>query len=252
MPRLMSFWVVVSLVALDEVGLARRRALERALAEQVVHEGADVEADLRPQRLVVRLEHHPLEAAVEAFLEEERQAAHRDVLPLGGQLVGAVQRARAPRHVAVDGEGAQAVDRQRVERAVLRVGQPVVQPLHVHQAGLGAGRRLPDAARAVGAGIEAGDRPAGPDGAQPEVVERIGDLDAREVERGVAAAQRGVGVEPILDLGHVIDVVRRIHHEERPAPRAILRRRGDHGGRLEWPSARWRPRRPRCGGCTGC
>ena len=61
------------LVALDEVRLARRRALEGALAEQVLHEGADVEADLRPQRLVVRLEDHPLRAAIEALLDEQRQ-----------------------------------------------------------------------------------------------------------------------------------------------------------------------------------
>ena len=81
MPRSMSFWVVVSRVALDEVRVARRRALERALAEQVLHERADVEPDLRPQRLVVRLEHHPLRPAVEALFDVERQSPHRDVLP---------------------------------------------------------------------------------------------------------------------------------------------------------------------------
>src|SRR5207253_10655066 len=54
-------------VALDEVGFLRRTTLERALAEQPLHEGADVQADLRPQRFVVRLEHDPLRAAVEAL-----------------------------------------------------------------------------------------------------------------------------------------------------------------------------------------
>src|SRR4051794_19080952 len=54
-------------VALDEVGVTRRGALERALAEERLHEGADVEPDLHPQRLVVRLEHHPLSAAEQAF-----------------------------------------------------------------------------------------------------------------------------------------------------------------------------------------
>src|SRR5215212_929474 len=43
-------------VALDEVRLARARALERALSEQRLHERADVEPDLGPQRLVVALE----------------------------------------------------------------------------------------------------------------------------------------------------------------------------------------------------
>ena len=96
MPRLMSFCVVVSLVALHEVGFLRRLALEGALPEQVVHERADVEPDLRPERLVVRLEHHPLRAAVETFFEEERRAAHRNVFLFVGQPIGPAQRARAP------------------------------------------------------------------------------------------------------------------------------------------------------------
>ena len=37
--------------------------------------------------------------------------------------VGAVQRARAPDDVAVDREVAQAVDAERIQRAVLRIGQ---------------------------------------------------------------------------------------------------------------------------------
>ena len=73
MPRLMSFCVVVSLSHLTKYASLRRLALERALAEQVVHERADVEPDLRPQRLVVGLEHDPLGAAVEALLEEQRE-----------------------------------------------------------------------------------------------------------------------------------------------------------------------------------
>src|SRR5262245_32978065 len=61
-------------VALHEVGVARRGALERALAEQVLHERADVEADLGPQRFVVGLEHRPLQAVEEAVLDVERHA----------------------------------------------------------------------------------------------------------------------------------------------------------------------------------
>src|SRR5690349_25073400 len=52
-------------VAFDEIGLARRRALEGALAEHVLQEGAEIESDLRPQRLVIGLEHHPFGAAIE-------------------------------------------------------------------------------------------------------------------------------------------------------------------------------------------
>src|SRR5919106_193906 len=49
------------LVTFDEVGLARRASLECPLPEQIVHERADVEADRRPQRLVVRLEDDPFQ-----------------------------------------------------------------------------------------------------------------------------------------------------------------------------------------------
>src|SRR6185295_20253399 len=60
-------------VALDEVRILRRRALERALAEHSLHERADIEPHLGPERLVVRLEHDPLRAAVEALLEKQRE-----------------------------------------------------------------------------------------------------------------------------------------------------------------------------------
>ena len=98
-------------------------ALERALPEQVVHERADVEPDLRPQRLVVGLEDHPLEPLTEALLDEQRGPADRDVLPLARLLVGAVERPRAPDDVAVDRERAQDVDAERVELPVLEVGE---------------------------------------------------------------------------------------------------------------------------------
>src|SRR5262245_53282574 len=89
-------------IALHEVRLARGLSLERALAEEVLHEGAHVEPDLRPQRLVVGLEHHPLRPAEEALLEEEREAADGHVLPLGRERVRAVERPSAPHHGPVD------------------------------------------------------------------------------------------------------------------------------------------------------
>src|SRR5438309_1976749 len=53
-------------VALDEVGLLRRGTLEGALNEQRLHERADVEADLTPERSIVGLENSPLRSAVQA------------------------------------------------------------------------------------------------------------------------------------------------------------------------------------------
>ena len=59
-PESMSFCVVVSPSHLTKYACSRRGALERTLPEQIVHERADVQPDLRPQRLVVRFEDHPL------------------------------------------------------------------------------------------------------------------------------------------------------------------------------------------------
>src|SRR6476646_3843321 len=50
------------LVTFHEVGVPRGGPLERPLAEEAVHEDADVQADLGPERLVIRLEDDPLEA----------------------------------------------------------------------------------------------------------------------------------------------------------------------------------------------
>ena len=72
-------------------------------------------------------------------------------------LVGAAQRARAPHHAAAARERAQTVDAERIEHAVLAVGQLGVQSLHAVQRGVEARRRLPDAALGVGPGHDPGD-----------------------------------------------------------------------------------------------
>jgi len=68
-------------VAFDEAGLARRAPLEGALSEEVPHEGAHVEADLRPQRLVVGLD-HPLRSSEQALFDQQRESPRGHVLPL--------------------------------------------------------------------------------------------------------------------------------------------------------------------------
>src|SRR5690606_41506740 len=52
------------------------RALECALPEQVVHERSDREPDLRPQRLVVGLEHGELRAAVQDRKSTRLNSSH--------------------------------------------------------------------------------------------------------------------------------------------------------------------------------
>src|SRR5215213_971248 len=55
-------------IGLDEVCLARRLALKCTLSEQVVHERANIETNLCPERLVVWLEDHPLESTIKSLL----------------------------------------------------------------------------------------------------------------------------------------------------------------------------------------
>src|SRR3954467_1146724 len=65
-------------IALDEVRVLGCRTLERALSEERVHERADVQPELSPERLVVGLENDPLQAAVQAFFEVQGCSPHRD------------------------------------------------------------------------------------------------------------------------------------------------------------------------------
>ena len=91
-------------IAADEVRVRRRVTVEGPRPEQVVQERPDGLPDLLPQRLVVRLEHRPLQAALDALLEEERRAPHRHVLPLARRGIAGRERARAPHDRPPPGE----------------------------------------------------------------------------------------------------------------------------------------------------
>src|SRR5262249_52092567 len=154
-------------------------ALERAAAEEVMHERADVEADLGPERLVVGLEHHPLERLAEALLDEQRCAPDRHVLPLARPPGGSVEGPPPPDHVAVDRKRPQEVESERIELTVLQVRDLQRQRDTYELAVIGAGRRLPDATVGVDARVHTGDRAARPDCARSSLVQRIWDVDAR-------------------------------------------------------------------------
>ena len=64
-------------IALHEICVARSLALESSLAEQPIQESADIQTQLGPQRLIVRLENCPLRSAIERLLEKQREAPHR-------------------------------------------------------------------------------------------------------------------------------------------------------------------------------
>jgi hypothetical protein len=72
------------LAAANEVGGLGRRPGERALLEHVLQEGRDLSSDQGPCRFVVRLEHRPLQPAMQALLDEQGRPADRDVPPISG------------------------------------------------------------------------------------------------------------------------------------------------------------------------
>src|SRR6266481_501982 len=72
-------WVGFS-VAFHVERLLRRQPEERSRAPHVGQKRADVEPDLAPQRVVVRLEHDPLSALVDRFTQEEEEPSDADVL----------------------------------------------------------------------------------------------------------------------------------------------------------------------------
>src|SRR5437762_9188463 len=68
-------------VALHVERLFRRLAHQRSGVVDAEQEGADVAGDALPERLVVRLEHHPLGADLDRLLDNQEQAAEVDVAP---------------------------------------------------------------------------------------------------------------------------------------------------------------------------
>src|SRR6202011_5962952 len=102
-------------VARDEECVVGRCSLEGARAELREHERADVQPQARPERLVVRLEHRPLDPVVDARAQEDRHPAHRDVAPLRVGPEGA----RAPHDEPARRDGADRGDEDRVQRVLV-------------------------------------------------------------------------------------------------------------------------------------
>src|ERR1700752_167434 len=109
------------LVTLNEVSISRCRALEGSLAEEVLHEGADIQTDLRPEWFVVRLEDHELRAAKETLFDVECSASYGNVFPFRGEPVVALESARSPNNAAGRRLNAQTVNAERIQFAILCV-----------------------------------------------------------------------------------------------------------------------------------
>src|SRR5437016_9593216 len=110
------------LIAFHEIRVFRRGALKGSLPKEVMHERADVEANLGPERLVIGLEYNPLRAAIETLFDVKRGPPHRYILPFGSQPIIALQRARAPNNASSRNHRAQAIDAQPVEFTILGIG----------------------------------------------------------------------------------------------------------------------------------
>jgi hypothetical protein len=78
-------------VTFDKISILRSLPLKRPLAKKVMHEGTDIEPDLRPQGLIVRLKYDPLCTAKEAFFDEQGRTSDRDIFPLRGQAISPFQ-----------------------------------------------------------------------------------------------------------------------------------------------------------------
>src|SRR5579862_5261211 len=148
-------------VALHEVRITRRGALERALAKQRLHKGANIQPDRRPQRFVVRLEHRPLQAPAQALLEEQSSTADRNVFVFVRQLVRTTQRPGTPHHLADDRKGTQTVDAELIKLAVFGVGKLHGKIGNIGKCSLNTSGRLPDTAAGIGSREDAGYGAAG-------------------------------------------------------------------------------------------
>ena len=123
---------------------------------------------------------------IEALFDEERGAAHRDVLPLAGRACRRRRACARPRpRGPTPAKERRAVHAEGIELTVLGVVERLGKPLHADQRGIDAGGRFPDAALHVGAGEDAGDRAGGREVFDDARLQRMERADPGVVERGV-------------------------------------------------------------------
>src|ERR1700741_3643462 len=204
------------LVTFDEIGVLRRLSLKCTLPKEVLHEGTDIEANLGPERFIVRLEDDPLRSPVEAFFDKQSESPDGNVFIVVRHLIGAIESAGSPTDRAVDREIAQAVDGQRIEDTVFRVRELVLEVLHTGKGRFGAGWGFPNSASPVGASVEPREGAAWRWRARAERIQGIGNIGAGKVQSRIFGAQRGIAAEPIHDrinfvavgglLGHIKEI----------------------------------------------
>ena len=191
--------------AAHEVGVGGLLALEGTGAMQPVHEGLDVQAQRRPEPMIVGLEHRPLDALEDALLDHHRRAADRNVAPFRIGL--GRERSRAPDHRFAQ-DGPVAVDTHRVEAVLLVVADLVFGPGGPNEAGGEPRGRFPDAAAAIGPGPDACGKARGrhevgglqvrPAGIRVRIVVRVHRFDPGIVERGIGRGRQSERPDVVL------------------------------------------------------
>src|SRR5690554_2311182 len=205
-------------VTFDVERLILGGAKECAAEPEGAQEGVGVAPDLGPQHAVVRLEDHPLHTSLQGSADDDEQAADVDVTP------GAVtaQRAGAPDADATAREGADAVDADGVQHALLALGQ-----VQLHGDGAAdyfVGGSFVEANFGVHAVVDAHDVSAGRHQfLLLRAVAEVGDLDPGVVHGGI----RGVVVDVLAPLFGLLGVEARRGVEDSEAVLEALAI-GDH------------------------
>src|SRR5215216_5773601 len=105
-------------ITLNIEGFFRRATKQLPITPAHCQECASVTPHLGPQVMVVRLEDHPLRAALDRLLNEIEQTPYAHIAP--GRV--AAERSRTPDPQAAPGEGANTVDADRIQHILLALG----------------------------------------------------------------------------------------------------------------------------------
>src|SRR3984893_1051352 len=185
-------------IALNEVGIFRRGALKRTLAEKIVHEGADVKANLRPERFVVWFKYYPLSTAIKTLFNVERGASYWNIFPLGGKPIIPLKRSSAPNHSTACRKSAQTVNTQRVQFTVFGISERHAQLRHANQVSSQSRGSFPDTAGRIGASHDAGGGATRNEIFDLVVAQRIRLAKTWKVESGVVAGHAYISRQPVL------------------------------------------------------
>src|SRR5262249_30264372 len=182
---------------------------------------------------IVGLKHYPLGSAIEALLEKQRSTAHGNIFPFRSQPVSSLKGACSPNHSSNDRERAQTIHTERVQFAVLCIGERNGKLYHSNQSGILPGWRLPYSAVCVGAGKNSGYGSARCKSLDLVVMQRVRFVDSREKQCcmvAIGSDEIRIGISELrYGCAFAGPGTGRIHDVE-GAPCLAIRRCGPHHG----------------------